>query len=133
MRRKYKFPSNNFLIFFVRVTAICSPECQNGGICSKPQQCTCLSTHTGSNCQTRTYLVPFSQTPFCIHLPYNTMVDTTHLPYHTMVASGGVLSEAYAHGGSGVRLGDGQTEAERVPSQCGRGDALLRRISSHLT
>ena len=45
-----------------------------------------------------------------------------------MVASGGVLSEGYGHDGPGVCLGDGQTEAEGVPSQGGRGDALLRRI-----
>ena len=42
-----------------------------------------------------------------------------------MVATGGVLSEN-GHGGPGVRLGDGKTEAEGVPSQGGRGDALLR-------
>ena len=41
--------------------------------------------------------------------------------------SDGVLSEGYGHGGPGVCLGDGQTEAEGVPSQGGRGDALLRR------
>ena len=67
-----------------------------------------------------------------------------------MFASGGVLSEGYGHGGPGVCLGDGQTEAylknmsmtglpwplpgrwpdgaEGVPSQVGRGDALLRRM-----
>ena len=44
-----------------------------------------------------------------------------------MVASGGVLSEGYGHGRCGVCLGDGQTEAEGVPSQEERGDALLRR------
>ena len=44
-----------------------------------------------------------------------------------MVASGGVLFEGYGHGGPGVFLGDGQTETEGVPSQGGRGDALLRR------
>ena len=32
------------------------------------------------------------------------------------------------HGGPGVCLGDGQTEDEEVPSQGGRGDALLRRM-----
>ena len=41
------------------------------------------------------------------------------------VASGGVLSEGYGHDGPGVCLGDGQTEDEGVPSQAGRGDALL--------
>ena len=33
----------------------------------------------------------------------------------------------------GVSLGDGQTEAEGVPSQGGRGDALLRRMARYLT
>ena len=33
----------------------------------------------------------------------------------------------------GVCLGDGQTEAEGVPSQGGRGDALLRRMLPYLT
>ena len=46
-----------------------------------------------------------------------------------MVASGGVLSERCGHGGPGVSLGDGQTEDEGVPSQDGRGDALLRRVA----
>ena len=45
-----------------------------------------------------------------------------------MVASGGVISEGYGHGGPGVCLGDGQTEAEGVPSLGRRGDALLRRM-----
>ena len=43
-----------------------------------------------------------------------------------MVTSGEVLSEGYGHHGPGVYLGFGQTEAEVVPSQGGRGDALLR-------
>ena len=55
------------------------------------------------------------------------------LPACFLVASGGVLSEGYGHEGPGVCLGDGQTEAEGVPSQGGRGDALLRRMSPHLT
>ena len=51
-----------------------------------------------------------------------------------MDASGRVLSEGYGHDGPGVFcLGDGQTEAEGVPSQGGRGDALLRCMSPHLT
>ena len=37
------------------------------------------------------------------------------------------------HDGPGVCLGDGQTAAEWVPSQGGRGDALLRRMSPYLT
>ena len=48
-------------------------------------------------------------------------------------ASGEVLSEGYGHGGPGVCLGDGQAEAERLPSQGGRGDALLRRMPPYLT
>ena len=50
-----------------------------------------------------------------------------------MFASGGVLSDGYGHGGPGVCLGDGQTEDEGVPSQGGRGDALLRRMPPYLT
>ena len=42
--------------------------------------------------------------------------------------SDGGLSEGYGHDGPGVCLGDSQTEAERVPAQGGRGDALLRRM-----
>ena len=49
-----------------------------------------------------------------------------------MVASGGLLSEGYGHGGPSVSLSDGQTEAEGVPSQGGRGDALLRRMPPYL-
>ena len=40
----------------------------------------------------------------------------------------GFFPERYRHGGPGVCLGDGRTEAEGVPSQGGRGDALLRRM-----
>ena len=50
-----------------------------------------------------------------------------------VTASVGVLSEGYGHGGPDVCLGDGQKEAEGVPSQGGRGDALLRRMPSYLT
>ena len=49
-----------------------------------------------------------------------------------MVESGGVLSERYGHGGHGVCLGDGQTKAEGIPSQSGRGDARLERMLSYL-
>ena len=50
-----------------------------------------------------------------------------------MVASSGVLSKVYVHWGSGDCLGDGQTEAEVVPSQGGRGDALIWRMPPYLT
>ena len=45
-----------------------------------------------------------------------------------MVASSGFRSEGYVRG---VCLGDGQTEAEGVPSQGGRGGALLRYVHIH--
>ena len=45
----------------------------------------------------------------------------------------GAISEVYGHDGPGVCLGDDQTEAEGVPSQGGRGDALLRRMPPYLT
>ena len=45
----------------------------------------------------------------------------------------GGLSEGYGHDGLGVCLDDSQTEAEGVPSQDGRGDALLRRMPPYLT
>ena len=48
-------------------------------------------------------------------------------------SSGGVLFEEHGHGGPGVCLGDSQTEAEGVPSQGGRGDALRRRMPPYLT
>ena len=54
-------------------------------------------------------------------------------PTRFMLASGGVLSEGYGHGGPGVCLGDGQTEAEGVPAQGGRDAALLRRMPPYLT
>ena len=54
-------------------------------------------------------------------------------PTHFMVASDGVLSEGYEHGKPGVCLGDGQTEAEGVPVQGVRGDALLQRMPPYLT
>ena len=43
------------------------------------------------------------------------------------VASGEDLSNGYEHGGLGLCLGDGETEAQGVPSQGGRGDVLLWR------
>ena len=40
------------------------------------------------------------------------MVHAEGAPTRSMVASGGALSEECGHGGPGVCLGDGQTEAE---------------------
>ena len=48
-------------------------------------------------------------------------------------ASGRMLSEGYGRDRPAVCLGDGQTEAEVVPSQGGRGDALIRRTYPYLT
>ena len=50
-----------------------------------------------------------------------------------IVASGGILSEGCGHGGPGVCLGDGQTEAELIPPQGGGDDALLRRMPTYHT
>ena len=47
--------------------------------------------------------------------------------------SGGVLSVGQGDDGPGVCLGDGQTEAEGVPLQSRRGDALLWRMPPYLT
>ena len=44
-----------------------------------------------------------------------------------MVASDGVISAGYENKGPGVCLGVGETYAEGVPSQGGRGDAQIRR------
>ena len=54
-------------------------------------------------------------------------------PARFVVTSGEDLSEGFEHGGPGVCLGDGQTETQEVPSQGGRGDALLRCLPSYLT
>ena len=54
-------------------------------------------------------------------------------PRAFVVKSSGVLSEGYGRDGPGVCLSDGQTEAEGIPSQGGRGDALLRYTPTHLT
>ena len=54
-------------------------------------------------------------------------------PTRFMVASSRVLYEGYGHDGPGVCLGDGQTQAEGVPSQVGRGDVLFRRMPPYLT
>ena len=50
-----------------------------------------------------------------------------------MVASGGVTSEEYGHGVTGVCMGDGHTEAEGVPTEGGSDGALLRRMPPYLT
>ena len=61
------------------------------------------------------------------------LVEIQGVATRFMFASDGVLSEGYGRGRPVVCLGDGQTEAERVPLEGGRGDALLRRMPPHLT
>ena len=50
-----------------------------------------------------------------------------------VVASSGGISEGHGHDGPGVCLGDGQTETTSVPSQGGRGDALLRSMTLYFS
>ena len=54
-------------------------------------------------------------------------------PTSFMFASGGIVTEGYGHDEPAVCLGDGQTEADEVPSQGGRGGAPLRRMPPYLT
>ena len=54
------------------------------------------------------------------------LVHAEGAPTRFVVASGGVLPEGCGHDGSGVCLGDGQTEAEGVPSQ---GVFFILRVS----
>ena len=60
-------------------------------------------------------------------------VDTEGASTRFIVASGGGLAEGYGHSEPGVCLGDGQKEAERVPSQGGRREVLLRHMPPYLT
>ena len=46
-------------------------------------------------------------------ITYSRMVTVLLISKCLKVASDGVLSEKYGHDGSGVYLGDGQTEAEK--------------------
>ena len=36
-------------------TAVCSPECQNGGECTAPGQCTCTNEWEGPGCVERKF------------------------------------------------------------------------------
>ena len=54
-------------------------------------------------------------------------------PTCLVIESNRCLSEGHGDDGLDVCLGDGQMEAEGVPSQGGRGDALLRRMAPYLT
>ena len=37
----------------IHATAICTPECENGGTCTSPGVCTCASGWSGSRCTDR--------------------------------------------------------------------------------
>ena len=53
------------------------------------------------------------------------MREVAEKPPACIVVAPEVLSKRHEHDRSCVCLGDGQTEAEGLPSQGGRGDALL--------
>ena len=36
------------------ITAVCSPDCMNGGTCIEPGECTCAAGWTGNRCETGT-------------------------------------------------------------------------------
>jgi len=50
------FDFYNFEVFWSR-SAICSPSCQNGGICVNPNTCVCTSLWSGSTCNTRKFIL----------------------------------------------------------------------------
>ena len=68
----------------------------------------------------------------CVSVKYDVCPDFGDGQVASLVRSY-ALFEGYGHYGPGVCLGDGQTEAEGVPSQGGRGDVLLRCIPPYLT
>ena len=43
---------NHFIILSFSVSAICTSPCQNGGICTAPDTCTCDVGWTGMQCET---------------------------------------------------------------------------------
>ena len=52
--KNLKYKKNITLLLY---TAMCVPECQNGGVCSQPNVCDCVDTgYTGDICQMCTLL-----------------------------------------------------------------------------
>ena len=48
--------ANKLLYYFYNnFPAICSPQCANGGTCTKPNTCSCTSGWTGSTCNKGLY------------------------------------------------------------------------------
>lgn len=45
-----RLDSYNYMIFSCLLTAICTPDCSNGGTCSSLSVCVCTSAWTGGSC-----------------------------------------------------------------------------------
>lgn len=39
------------IILIIFFSALCTPECQNGGSCVLPNLCICTSAYTGASCE----------------------------------------------------------------------------------
>lgn len=44
------------IVYNCSVSAICIPDCENGGTCVSPGKCACKQTFIGDRCQDRKYL-----------------------------------------------------------------------------
>ena len=38
-------------IYFFSITAVCNPNCENGGVCVEPNNCRCKVGYTGNLCE----------------------------------------------------------------------------------
>ena len=56
---KISYEQELYIVFQTHLcfAAICTPDCQNGGTCSSPGQCTCTSEWQGNRCQIRKILL----------------------------------------------------------------------------
>ena len=48
---------DGIIYYTINTTAVCIPDCQNGGICAKPNVCRCSPGWDGDRCQIGTYFV----------------------------------------------------------------------------
>ena len=108
--------------------------------CGCQNCCVCIGLRFERKSRNVVWIVRCCATPSGVSRPSDSFLSRFERLDHAegfstrfMFASVGVLSEGYGHGGPDVCLSDGQTEAEGVPSQGGRGDALLRRMPPYLT